>query len=451
MTDPLEALRTPLTPIDPDPAFAARLRERLRRELLRPKGADTGGTMPTTTTRSAAPRDAHDAAARSRGASDPASPADEPRVRSLTPYLCVDDARQALAWYSRVFDARQRGEPVVMEDGRIGHAELEIGDSVLMLADEWPELDLLSPRARGGPSQTVHLTVPDADRVVARAVEEGAALARPVADHPHGRNGVIIDPFGHRWMVASAAGPAAGPRHGDIAYTALRLPDVQAATDFYGSVLGWRVEPGSGPEGREVVGLPHQRIGLWGGQDHPTLFLCFAVDDVHTAVERVRAAGGEAGEPHDESHGLVSMCTDDQGMVFAVYDEHGTGPGSAVRPVPPAATAHGEISYVTLEVPDSARARAFFGRVLDWRFAPGRTPDGWSVQIDDGELHPMTGLHGGHDRPTVVPVYTVDDIDAAVARVRAAGGTATEPERRPYGTLAACVDDQGSRFYLGGE
>ena len=61
----------------------------------------------------------------------------------------------------------------------------------------------------------------------------------------------------------------------------------------------------------------------------------------------------------------------------------------------------------------------------------------------------MTGMHGGHDVATGVPMYRVDDIEAAVARVRAAGGTATDPERQPYGISAECVDDQGTRFYLG--
>ncbi|MFB4315289.1 VOC family protein [Actinomadura sp. 21ATH] len=128
------------------------------------------------------------------------------RVHSLAPYLNVDDGRRALDWYARVFGARMRGEPVVMEDGRLGHAELAIGDSVLMLADEYPEMGLLGPKARGGPSQSVYLTVSDVDDVAVRAVDAGAELERPVGEYPFGRMGVIVDPFGHRWMINTPAG-----------------------------------------------------------------------------------------------------------------------------------------------------------------------------------------------------------------------------------------------------
>ena len=98
-----------------------------------------------------------------------------------------------------------------------------------------------------------------------------------------------------------------------------------------------------------------------------------------------------------------------------------------------------------MEVGDSAAVRAFYGAVLGWRFSPGQVDDGW--RLDD--VRPMTGLHGGHARTTVLPMYLVDDIHAALSRVRAAGGSAPEPERQPYGLTAECTDDQGTRFYLG--
>jgi predicted enzyme related to lactoylglutathione lyase len=103
------------------------------------------------------------------------------------------------------------------------------------------------------------------------------------------------------------------------------------------------------------------------------------------------------------------------------------------------------LSYLTLEVVDSARFREFYGVVLGLRFEPGRIEDGWAVP----GIAPMTGLSGGHAVAAVVPMWKVDDVAAAVERVRAAGGTATDPERQPYGTTAQGTDDQGVRFYLG--
>lgn len=468
MSDPFDALHEPIVPVDPDPAFAERLRDRLRRALLDPKGV----TMTTDVTTARAAATAGTAAR---------TPAAELPLHSLTPYIAVDDARAAIEWYVRALGARRRGEPIVMDDDRIGHAELAFGDSVLMLADEFPEIGMLAPRTRGGVSQSLMLQVADVDGVVRRAVDSGAELARPVADYEHGRNGVINDPYGHRWMISAApAGSEAGtgggaaeplaPRHGDVGYVSLWLPDVARAADFYGAVLGWRYAPGSGPQGRRVLGLSRS-LGMWGGQDHRTAYLCFAVDDVAAAVRRVRAAGGRAGEPTREPYGLIAECADDQGMDFALY-EPVRGPGEAAGGEEPGGAAgetaagaavdqaaggaaesgslpEGEIAYLTVEVPDSARFRTFFGTLLGWEFTPGRVEDGWQVRSAGGEVRPMMGLQGGHERSTVVPMYTVDDIYAAVRRVRAAGGRTSEPEQMPYGISADCVDDQGSRFYLG--
>lgn len=231
-------------------------------------------------------------------------------------------------------------------------------------------------------------------------------------------------------------------RHGDIGYASLWVPDVVRAANFFASVLDWRYRPGSGDQARQVEGLTLHH-GLLGGVRPATLFCCFAVDSVTAAVARVRDAGGRAEEPHAEPYGLISDCTDDQGVRFALFEPPGgvASPGSPGRP----ATRNGDLSYVTLEVVDSQRTRAFYASVLGWRYSPGHVPDGW--QVDN--VAPMAGIRGGQAVATGVPMYRVDDIGAAVAAIRAAGGTASDPESQPYGITATCTDDQGTRFYLG--
>jgi predicted enzyme related to lactoylglutathione lyase len=213
------------------------------------------------------------------------------------------------------------------------------------------------------------------------------------------------------------------------------VADVEKARTFFGSVLGWRYDPA----GRQVEGLAMHH-GVW-AYERSTLFLCIGVADLDAAVGRVRQAGGTAEEPHEEPYGRVSGCVDDQGMPFALF---GLEPSAGSR-VPSNGTVHGDLSYITVETVDSGRFRAFFAAVAGWRFTPGRVDDGWAV---DG-VAPMTGIHGGHPQPTVVPMYRVDDIAAAIERVRSAGGTSTEPEQQPYGVTAECTDNQGTHFYLG--
>jgi predicted enzyme related to lactoylglutathione lyase len=226
---------------------------------------------------------------------------------------------------------------------------------------------------------------------------------------------------------------------GDLGYASIWVPDVTRAEAFYGTVLGWRFAPGSIPEGRQVTGLPHQHLGLWGGQERGGTLASFTVEDALETVLRIRAAGGTADEPSQEPYGLAAMCADDQGMPFSIFQS----PAAERGPVPE--PGNGEIVYLTFEVTDSARFRAFFGSVFGWRFSQGRAGgDRFTIE----GVRPLSGLAGGHLDMTIVPQYVVDDIDAAVARVRAAGGSANEPQQQPYGRSTECTDDQGTRFYL---
>jgi PhnB protein len=123
-----------------------------------------------------------------------------PRV---TPYLHVDGASKAIEFYRTVFGAKERMR-MAAPDGRIGHAELEIGNSMIMLADEHPEMHVLGPKSVGGTPVTVLVYVEDVDRAFERALKAGAKELRPVENQFYGdRSGQFEDPFGHHWNVAT--------------------------------------------------------------------------------------------------------------------------------------------------------------------------------------------------------------------------------------------------------
>lgn len=121
---------------------------------------------------------------------------------SVTPYLVVDDGAAAMEFYKQAFGAE---EVLRMPMGdRIGHAEIKIGDSHVMLADEWPDMDHLGPRSRGGTTVSLLIYVPDVDAAFARAIEAGGREDSAVADQFYGdRAGTLTDPFGHQWTLAT--------------------------------------------------------------------------------------------------------------------------------------------------------------------------------------------------------------------------------------------------------
>jgi uncharacterized glyoxalase superfamily protein PhnB len=302
MTDPFEALREPVTPVDPDPDFAGRLRLRLTREVFAP----TGATMTQQT-------------AAIRAEREPASPP------TLTPYIVVADARRAMDWYVEVFDAQRRGDLHVNSDGTIGHAEVGIGDAVLMFSeasDLWPNVPVRAPDSPATFSHTLHLEVADVDGTTERARRNGAAVEREPADQPYGRAAVIVDPFGHRWTLRRPPARATRLRQGDVANVTMKVPDVNQAKEFYETVLQvpfsqnhpglWRTEETSPP------------LGIFPSEGAaPEVQLSYRVDDIAAAVERVLAAGGRADKPARMRFGLLCDCVDDQGTTFRLWQPAG--------------------------------------------------------------------------------------------------------------------------------
>ncbi|MFE1907044.1 VOC family protein [Streptomyces gardneri] len=121
----------------------------------------------------------------------------------ITPYLCVDGAAAAIDFYVSVLGAVERMR-MPAPGGIIGHAELTLGNSVIMLADEFPGMDFRSPKTVGGTPITLHLYVEDVDAVFAKALARGAKELSPVKDEFYGdRTGQLEDPFGHRWNLAT--------------------------------------------------------------------------------------------------------------------------------------------------------------------------------------------------------------------------------------------------------
>ena len=123
--------------------------------------------------------------------------------QTLRAHMTVHDAKEAIAFYAKAFGATEQFR-LTEPSGRVGHAEIKIGDSVLMLNDEYPDFGAKSPAAIGGSPVAFHIQVADADKAVDRAVKAGATLMREVQDQFYGdRSGTVEDPFGHVWHIST--------------------------------------------------------------------------------------------------------------------------------------------------------------------------------------------------------------------------------------------------------
>ena len=170
--------------------------------------------------------------------------------------------------------------------------------------------------------------------------------------------------------------PRNGKRHGDVSYITLGLPDLARGRAFYGAVLGWRFSPGSSEHGAQVDDIIPM-TGLWdgeqpaGGQVHGAV-LGFRVDDIEAAVGAVRAHGGTVGDPHLEPYAMAAEGHDDQGIPFYLHEMSSTGDSVATDGEFHNGDVEGDVSYLTMVVPDLAAAQAFYGGVLGWTFNVGR-------------------------------------------------------------------------------
>jgi uncharacterized glyoxalase superfamily protein PhnB len=298
--DPFESLREPVVPLAPRPEFARQLRRRIVAEL----GPDPEEhIMPVLAIREYTPA----------------------RLHSLTPYLATSDPARAIEWYSEVFEAVLLGDPIVMPDGRIGHAEMRVGDTVFMLAGEFPEEGHVSPDTLGGSTVGLMLHVPDSEATYARAVDMGATALRPIAVSYGVRGGTIRDPFGHRWFVQTAieaddvpVEDVFGRRYGDIGYITLNVEDGNKAARFFGALFDWQLEPGYQPGAFHISSITPP-AGIDSRPGDPEVRLFFRVDDIERAAARVRDLGGQVLSVTDYDSGGNAECVDDQGLRFDLF------------------------------------------------------------------------------------------------------------------------------------
>ena len=305
--DPLSALRLVDAPLAVRAGFTAALRHRVVEELGDLVHSRPTGTRPTDEqeTTMAAP---------------------------LSPYLAVHDAAAAIAYLTDVFGAVETLR-YTDDTGRIGHAEIAIGEATLMLSDEFPDIGVRGPLSYGGTSVMLHLTVVDVDYSYERAVRFGGTGQRPPADQGHGnRNATVVDPFGHRWMLSQPLGDSStsaaddappaddtwtitGRRPVEVGYLTMPTTDSTAASTFYAAVLDWQVDPQGGHIGNTRLPMGLSTVS----QSGPAPVLYFRVDDLDPYVARVEDAGGRVVERTQSTSGDGAECIDDQGFTFHLW------------------------------------------------------------------------------------------------------------------------------------
>lgn len=237
-------------------------------------------------------------------------PAVLPAIHEVYPYLIVRGAAAAIEFYREVFGAVETTRMADPDGRRIGHAELRLGPVTIMLADEYPELGILSPEAFGGTGLTLHLHVDDVDSLAERAIRAGATMVREPTDYEHGeRQCRIRDPFGHQWLLGHAIGAAAekvaahSPKSdAPNVFPGLRYRDEHAAMDWLTRAFGFQRHALFTDDDGNVVHA-EMRLGpgivmLGTAPECAEGFNIYVhVEDVDTHHARAREAGAEIVRP----------------------------------------------------------------------------------------------------------------------------------------------------------
>jgi PhnB protein len=405
------------------------------------------------------------------------SPAQQPQtnpVRSLSLYICVAGASDAIDFYRAAFGAKELSR-LAEPDGKIGHAELQIGNTVLKISDEYPDYGALSPQTIGGSSVKIHLDVIDVDAFAERAIKAGATLVRPIEDQFYGdRSGQIRDPFGYTWIVSThqkdvsiedmqkefdkftqehegknsdEASSIKEPklrlenRHAVTPYITVHKPAelIDFVTESFGGIEHFRATGSAGGMHAEVsIG---DSVVMIGGAEHiepmPTAIHLY-VPDVDQAYERALKAGAKslmpvADQPYGERSG-------------GVEDVHGNR-WYIATPFVPLQTIAQDLHTVTVYFHPIGAQRfiefvtnAFGGKEL-MRHAEGDMIMHAKVQIRDSVIELGEARHPTQPLPTAI-YLDVDDVDAMYEKALKAGGISMlAPTDQAYGDRNAWVKD----------
>ena len=388
---------------------------------------------------------------------------------SLSPYLTYRDAAAAIDFYKRAFGATELmrlAEP----SGKIGHAELQIGAVILMIADEYPDYGAISAETLGGSPIKLHLYVPNVDRFVERAVAEGASLSRPIEDHGYGdRGGQIKDPFGYTWIVAThqqdvpvadmqkqfedfltANEPKKFKREGFHTVTPyLTVKPAVELVDFvkhaFGAVESFRATGSAGGLHCEVkIGDSMVMIGGGPGFDTRPASMHLYVSDTDEVYSRAIAAGATSlVEPSDIDYGERFAAVKDIGGNEWYIEKRSESPVQDLHSVAVYFHPIGGPKFIEFV------EKAFGAQVV----VRHQSHEGFvyhaKVRIGDSIIE-LGEAHGQwQPMPSAIYLY-VEDVDATYQQALSAGATsALEPTDQPYGDRNAWVNDEfGNIWYL---
>jgi PhnB protein len=390
---------------------------------------------------------------------------------SLIPYLCYRDAAKAIDFYKRAFGATELmrlAEP----SGKIGHAELKIGDVIFMISDEYPDYDAISAETLGGSPIKLHLYVPDVDQFAHRAVAEGAIVSRPIEDQSYGdRAGQLKDPFGYTWMVAThkqdvsvadmqksfddylaeREQPKKFKREGYHAVTpylivkpALELVDF--VKQAFGAVESFRTTGSAGGLHCEVK-IGDSMVMIGGGPTFDTrpAAIHLHVSDVDDVYARAMAAGATSlGEPSDQVYGeRLAAVKDIGGNEWYIARSHDPTPVPDLHTVAVYFHPVGAPRFIDFV------EKAFGAQVVERHQSDEGFVYHSKVRIGDSIIE----LGEAHDQwqpmPSAIYLY-VEDVDATYKQALSVGATsALEPTDQPYGERSAWVNDEfGNVWYL---